>query len=278
MLSPGYSCENPARLYKPQWAYPTPEGFVDELFLVPFQFTIPGDGSLVVGFPWSLDDDVPWLFRAIVFPELGTSLDAAGLPMGFPGLYRIRDTHGNPLSNNVPSNPRGLVLAHGVYSQSALLVGGIATNAFGFPLEPEIYCEPGGVLLFDFQVSTNALIAKLLKTDAPESIQFDANVFGVAGNGITVAIVNGGALGVVVAGQAVTITINTGVSTYQQVRDLIMNTPAARAVVTAQLIGAAPGTVITAMVATHLAGGAASSPMLLQGCLIGEKRLLECAA
>jgi hypothetical protein len=274
MRSPGYSCENPARLYKPQWAFPTPAGYSDEVFLVPFQFTIPGDGNPVQSFPWSLDDDVPWLFRAIVFAELGTAQGDGGL--GFPGLYRMRDTHGNPLSSGIPSNPLGMVLAHGVYSQSALLVGGVPTNAFGFPLEPEIECEPGGTILFDFQVSTNAKIASLIKTDAPESIEFDANVFGVSGNAATVAIVNGGALSIAVAGQAVTITINTGVSTYQQVRDLIMSTPAARAVVTAQLIGSAPATVITAMAATNLAGGAASTPILLQGCLLGVKRLLEC--
>jgi hypothetical protein len=269
MLRPGLSCENPARLYKPQWAYPTPDGYSDEVFLLPFNFTVPGDGSLIQNLPWSVDDDVPWIFRAIVFPELGTSLNDNGATIGFPGLYRIRDTHGNPLSD-------GLTLAHGAFSQSAFALGLIGMNAFGFPLEPEIECEPGGVLLFDFQVSTNATVANATKNDPPEFLQFNANIFGVGGNGITIKILNGGALSVAVVGLAVTVTINTGVSTHQQVRDLIMATPAVRAVLTAQLFGPAPNTVITAMGITNLAGGMASTPIVLQGCMVGVKRFLEC--
>lgn len=281
---------NPVWRYKPQWAFKTPKGYRDELFLVPFHFVVPGNGQAIVSLPWQLDDDVPFIIRGIVFPEIG--LNEGGFISGgnTPGMCRIRDTQGNPLSSNsIPQsaanqqNFGGRILALGVWSQSAF--GG--RNAFGFPLDPEIECAPGGAVLFDFQLSTNATIANFFHPDllALGGIEFDAAVFGTAGNAFSIHVVNPGApnipLSVAVVAGAVTVTLATNgggalISTFLQVEQIINNTPAVRAVMSAQLNGAVAAEIMDAFGPSALSGGEASVDIVLDGTLIGVKRFKEC--
>ena len=279
-----FRCYDPDRLYKPQWATETPEGFRDETYIVPFQFTVPGNGSLVRGLPWQLDDDVPYIIRAINFPQIGQVLVPGG--GGTPGLCRIWDSHGNPLS-------QGLVLGLGMWCQGGVDVdslGGTPGNPShygnGFPIEPEIECAPGGVLLFDFQLSTNALIAQFfdLIGGGPNGLTFWAGVFGTAGNGRTIQLVDPGApnvpLSVAVIGVNVTITLATdggGVitTTSADIATLLLNTPAAAGVMSAQPSGD-PNQVVAAFGPSPLASGTAGTDIAVVGSFIGVKRFKDC--
>src|SRR5579864_5999160 len=125
-------CPFPGDLFKPQWAYATPAGYRDEPYLIPFKFSIPADGLIHLGLPWSMDDDVQFVLRGIIFPAIGTAQPLANVvpPTAFPALCRMRDTEGNPLQDS-------LVLALGVWAQSGFTDAATPTgiNAFGFPIE-----------------------------------------------------------------------------------------------------------------------------------------------
>jgi len=142
-------CYDHSKKFKPEWAYSAPPGQRAESFVIPFSFQVPADGQIHQGYGWKLDDDVPWLFRGMVFPQPGTGEPEYGL--GNPGLVRIYDTRGNPLTNCLnPINPAltDMVLAVGAISQS----GYAAINASGFPFGCEIDCERGGMITFDFLI------------------------------------------------------------------------------------------------------------------------------
>lgn len=144
-MKPGV-CYDRSKLWKPEFAYPTirtigSKKYRAESFILPFAFTVTANGSAQENFPWKLDDDVPWLFRGIVFPQCGT---VEGPPTGF--LVRIRDCYGNFLTNCSTTND--YVLAGGAWGQSAIN----SINAFGFPLGCESENERGGVITFDFQI------------------------------------------------------------------------------------------------------------------------------
>ena len=145
-------CYEPSIRYKPEWAYPPPAGYRAESFILPFSFTVPANGQIQSDFPWKLDDDVPWVWRGLLFPAVGTAeavnaggSGVAGL-VGTPALVRLRDTNGNFLTNCIQNSD--FVLASGAIGQS----GFDSINANGFPFGCEIPCEAGGVVLFDFIV------------------------------------------------------------------------------------------------------------------------------
>jgi hypothetical protein len=275
------TCENPAALYKPQWAYKTPEGFRDDFYIIPFSFRVPADGLLHLGFPVQLDDDVPYLIRGIIFPMIGTAQPNANtIPAtAFPGLVRMWDSHGNPLSE-------GLVLALGVWAQSGFSDATTPTgiNAFGFPIEPEVECSPGGAVIFDFQLNTNAVPAML--TDGSSSIVFASTVYGAGGNATTIHLINPGApnvaLSVAVVGSAVAVTLATNgasalTSTWSQVAAAINGNAAAAALMSAVILQNGSSTA-AAIALTNLAGGAAATgeAITLTGSLIGVKRFKDC--
>lgn len=262
-------CWKPADQFRPQWAYETPAGSRDEPYIVPVEFTFLANGRPVFNLPVQLDDDVPFILRGIQFPELGLELGVHPR-----GIARIRDSHGNPLSE-------GLVMGLGAWGDSGIQ----DANAFGFAVEPEVVCEPGGVLIFDFAISSTGNFASFLKVGALEQIRFYAAVFGTGGNVLTIQLINPGAanipLSVVLVGNAVQVTLQTDgaavlISTYQQVADIINNTPAIAAVMRAFLTGTNPAEVITAQAVTPLAGGLNGGNVTLLGSLIGAKRFQEC--
>lgn len=263
-------CEDPTRLFRPQWAYVTPPGYRDETYVIPINFTVLANGKIQTGLPWQLDDDVPWSLRGIMFPWIGP-LDIGGSP----ALARIWDSRGNPLTE-------GLILGLGVYGN----VGIQSVNAFGFPVEPEIWCEPGGVLTFDFAVQSNGFYASFLHVGAVAQLLFYSTLFGAVGNALTIQLIDPGAANIplsvaLVGGVNVQVTLQTDgaaaiISTFQQVIDIINNTAAVHAVMSAFLAVPPGSEVITALGVTALAGGVNGTNVELFGCLIGVKRFPEC--
>ena len=278
------ACQYPKDVFKPQWAYKTPVGYRDDFYLVPFTFTIAADGLLHLGLPWQLDDDVPYIVRGVIFPQIGTANPLYNqIPrLAFPGLCRITDTIGNRLSD-------GLVLALGVWGQSGFASADTPTgiNAFGFPVEPEVECAPGGALLFDFQLNTNAVPASFVDVVGSGQILFVARVYGTAGNADSIQLIVPVApnvpLSVAVAGPAVQVTLATDgasviTSTLADVAAAV-NSNAAAAALMGAIASGVTTTLATALGATPLAGGLAadpSTPVVLTGTFIGVKRFKEC--
>jgi hypothetical protein len=263
-------CYDPTQKFRPQWAYPTPDGFRDETFIVgPFTLPVPGNGALSLDLPVSVDDDVQYYIRAIMLTTLIGTTGGQGTGV----LARIRDTYGNPLSD-------GLVLGLGVWANQE---NGL--NGFGWVMEPELQCSEGGVLLFDLQASSNGRAASLVKAGTAEKITFTAAVMGTAGNSFSVELINPGApnvpLSVAVVGDAVEVTLATNggsaiTSTFAQVQAIVNSTPAAFALMFALLSGSNPNEVITALALTALSGGTNGTPAVYQGTFIGVKRFKEC--
>lgn len=264
-------------VWRPQWAYPEVPGTRDEVFIVgPFPLTIPQTGMLTLDLPVQMDDDVNFYIRGIVLDRL------IGTTFGQGMLIRIRDCYGNPLCT--ASNPQlnGLVLGMGSWGNQAPEV-----NAFGFPVEPEVECSPGGTVLIDIQAPSNGNGAQFAFTVAPETITFVAAIGGAAGNtlGYSITLVDPGApnvpLSVAVVGNAVTVTLQTDgasaiISTFADVQAISNSTPAVQAVMYALLSGSNPLTVITALATSALAGGVNGTPVTIYGIFIGVKRFQEC--
>jgi hypothetical protein len=276
-LKPGV-CYDKSKLFKPEWAYATPKGFRTESFVLPFSFSVLANGAIQENYPWHLDTDVPWIFRAAVFPQIGTaqSVNAPAYNVGTPGLVRIRDTEGNPLTNC--KETQDCVLAFGAVGQS----GFNNINASGFPFGCGVDCERGGVITFDFILPSVAVPASLL-VFAGYSIQ--AVIAGPGGDNITVAFVAAGIntpLSVSVVGNAITVNLATNgggvaTSTYSQTAAAILASAAASALVTV-IIPSPIATVANTFSATALTGGATVSYVNMQGTILGDKIFEECAA
>lgn len=257
--------------FKPQFAYPTPAGFRDETFIVPFRFIIPGDGLLQRQLPLQLDDDQPFIIRAIFFEQIS-------LLSTTPGLCRIWDSIGNPLSKD-------LVLGLGMWANGGQ---NSQTTVFanGFPIEPDVECAPGGALFFDFQVQTNETVASIqIVGGLGGSVIIQAGVMGTAGNdGRTIAFVDPGApnavLSVVVVGNNVTVNLATDgasaiTTTYSELAQAINSDPDTYGIQSAWFEGT--DSVVDAIAPTALdPNGAASTPITLDGSLFGVKRFREC--
>lgn len=102
-----------------------------------------------------------------------------------------------------------------------------------------------------------------------QGITVTALLFGTGGNAITVALVDGGALGLVEVGNAITVTLNTGVSTTAQVAALIAGSS------TLATAAGGDGTVATAAVAVALAGGADDPILLTAGAEVADVGLSQ---
>lgn len=91
-------------------------------------------------------------------------------------------------------------------------------------------------------------------TKVIQDLTYTSELFGLLGNAITVTYVGGGALSVAVVGTAITVTLNTGVSTATLVRAAIIASTAASALVSVAVSGTG-GTVQVAAAVVSLAGG-----------------------
>jgi hypothetical protein len=290
---------NGLSVFKPQWAYPTPDGFRDEFYVVPFSFTLDGNGGFVRGLPWSLDDDVPYIVRAIIFPEIGTHVPD-GITDQFPGFCRLWEPHGNPLSsrglveNNGPEY-LDLALALGVWCQS----GQAGINAFGFPIEPEVACPPGSVITFDFQINTSATPGNALIDGVGEFMEVVGGLMGLISATFTIQTIDPGAPNVplsvaLVGGLHVQVTLGTDgggalISTFAQVVAAINAAGAAGTIPAPAPYSAFPicyaylgegvvGTeIVPAQAQTAMDNGANdATPQTIRGCFLGDKRFQEC--
>jgi hypothetical protein len=289
-------------LFKPQWAYPTPDGFRDEVFTVPFKFEIEGDGLLIRSLPWALDDDVPYLIRGIVFSQIGTHQPINGVAQN-PGFCRIWEPHGHPLSSRGMVNADGpeyfdLALALGAWSQSGFQEGTEGINGFGFPIEPEIECSPGSSVLFDFLLRTSAGIGSFSVSGLVDTMEFVAGVIGTAGAAFTIQLIDPGAPNValsvaLVGGVHVQVTLATNgasviTSTFAQVVAAVNAAGAAGTIpapapnsafpIMFAYVTAGDGSEVASAVAqTPLSSGAtASTDIYVTGVLVGVKRFQEC--
>lgn len=138
-------CYAPRIRFKPEWAYAHKPGMRAESFVYPFNFNVVANNVPQENFAWRLDDDVPYVIRGILFPEIGTAEQGQSLP-GQAAMVRIRDGYGNPLTNCLTTND--YVLALGAAGQSGF--GNL--NGGGFPFPAEVYCERGSIITFDFQI------------------------------------------------------------------------------------------------------------------------------
>jgi len=116
-----------ANQYRAQWIYYTPPGFRDEPFDVPWAFTINNNGNPYRNNPVQLDDDAPYIIRGFFCPNL--------LNNGTAELYDA----------NTPANALSSALVYNF--------GGWGFGPFSWPIEPEIYCRPGALLMIDFQLN-----------------------------------------------------------------------------------------------------------------------------
>jgi hypothetical protein len=122
--------------YRPQFPYPTPEGYIDEEFTQYFdQFSVPALGTAlapaesVFGIPLHLEPGIEYRIRAV---EVSA---AAEDPLGI----RFTDPWGNHLSD-------GFVPVASYNGNQGSQPGGIPVA-----LESEIVCPPGGIVTVDLK-------------------------------------------------------------------------------------------------------------------------------
>ena len=208
-----------------------------------------------------------------------------------PALARITDTQGNPLSpqSTLP------ILALGVLSQS----GFNSINAFGFPIEPEIECSPGGNIVFDFLVSTNATPGFVTLVGVLEFITVELAFFGTSHftslglTGVAINLIDTAvpltplsiAVSVIAGVQTITVTLQDNgagalVTTYAQLAAALNANPAVTAIASAYIGGTNPAEILSTGVNAGprqmLVNANASTMVTLQGTLIGVKRFVDC--
>lgn len=182
-------------------------------------------------------------------PKITTSNITVGRPGFIPGVTRRADT-----GQKVPPDTAGAVqtptrvMKYDPAKSSAL----IGTNK-DVPILGTV--KPSVAASVETNLAGNN-----------NDLHFDARVPGTAGNAITVAYVDPGGvsatLGVVVAGNAVTVNLGRAASainsTAQNVMDAIKATPTAMALINPSLKSGNDGTgLVIALAATNLAGGTA---------------------
>ena len=156
-------------MYRPQFAYATPEGCRDD------EFTYSFDGSntpllnqnisglTLRNIPLVLEQDAPFFWRGIKVGVLGSS--SAGCPpvttvaYQFPDFaMKFQDCYQNDLSDGfVPATQYG-------FPQNPVAFLGSLLTGPPTVLDPEIYCPPGGYILLGIQVPTLAIACYLVVT------------------------------------------------------------------------------------------------------------------
>lgn len=137
-------------MYRPQFAFSTPEGCRDEEFTYFFDANntpmlgtdlYTSAGLKLDNIPLVFEQDAPFYWRGI---KVGMTRAAAEQPTTyvFPDLWMMfQDCYLNPLSDGlVPATQYGFPM-NPLQFQNSLLTGPPV------PLDPEIYCPKGGYLL-----------------------------------------------------------------------------------------------------------------------------------
>lgn len=253
-----------ANKYRAQWIFFTPPGYRDEFFVVPFELVVLANGVLQKGYPVQLDDDAPFIARAIMVPEVG----AAGLT---PALMQLIDCYGNAIQIEP-------CLAGGMGGE----VSGVAS---GFPLDAPLFCPASGVLTWNVAASNNGVQAQLFYSNGGGGlVVFTMVAGGTAGNAYTMRFLDPGAPGspltVSLVGTVITANLATdggGVitSTIAQVVAALAADGAIAAVVTGS-IESGGAELATAFGPTSFDSGADASNITIRGEFRGVKRFKAC--
>jgi len=139
-------------IYRPQFAYVTPPGCRDVDFIYYFDgsntpalnqnFATGLDYSAPTGgIPLTLEQDVPFFWRGLKVSLRATLTNGDPDAYGEPNFtMRLMDNYFNFLSDDmVPAEQYG-------FPMNPLVFNGQLLTGNPVPLEPEIYCPPGGVL------------------------------------------------------------------------------------------------------------------------------------
>lgn len=137
-------------MYRPQFAYSTLPGCKDEDFVYFFDgsntpFLNQSVSALSIPYiPLILDQDAPFYWR-------GIKIDMRTTGAVHPNVnVKLRDCYQNDLSDGlVPATQYG-------FPQNPVTFNGQNYTGAPVPLEPEIYCPRGGVILFFFEAPTLA--------------------------------------------------------------------------------------------------------------------------
>ncbi len=136
---------------RPQFAYSTPPGCRDEDFVYFFDGSnTPAlnqdvSGQTILNVPLVLEQDAPFYWRGIKLGLREPSVPSYVLPNL---SVQFRDCYENNLSDDlVPATQYG-------FPQNPLAFNSQVLTGPPFVLEPEIYCPPGGSMLFFLQAPT----------------------------------------------------------------------------------------------------------------------------
>jgi len=137
-------------MYRPQFAYSTLPGCKDEDFVYFFDgsntpFLNQSVSALSIPYiPLILDQDAPFYWRGIKIDMRTTGAVPPNVNV------KLRDCYQNDLSDGlVPATQYG-------FPQNPVTFNGQNYTGAPVPLEPEIYCPRGGVILFFFEAPTLA--------------------------------------------------------------------------------------------------------------------------
>ena len=137
-------------MYRPQFAYSTLPGCKDEDFVYFFDgsntpFLNQSVSALSIPYiPLILDQDAPFYWRGIKIDMRTTGAVPPNVNV------KLRDCYQNDLSDGlVPATQYG-------FPQNPVTFNGHNYTGAPVPLEPEIYCPRGGVILFFFEAPTLA--------------------------------------------------------------------------------------------------------------------------
>lgn len=273
-------CYSLANAWRPDWAWPSEPGFRYEWFYRNFQFVIPGTGAALMELPIRIDDDGDFLVQAIHIPQLAIvpfdmrgDTYMSGANARATGLARIRTSDGKQLSTE-------MILSLGAWAAA----GFAGISGTGPSINDPLIVPAGGVLSLDVQCTTNATWAVITATFGAATIFFEANVFGVSGNGLTIELIDPAAPNVplsaaVVAG-GVEVTLGTDgastiTSTVADVVNIINDTTAVAAVMMSQSFGDS-SELAAAVGPLVLDGAVAATDIDLYGAFMGWKRIKTC--
>jgi hypothetical protein len=264
--------------HHPDWAWQTPAGFRDEPFVL--NFLLPGlvaDGATThYGLPVQVEDDADFLVRSLLLPQIGLAPRGSaigGSGVNSPGRVRITTSNGQQLS-------RDLVLYAGIWGGAGmanlLAAGGSMVDPLPVPA--------GGALLLDVLLATTGQPASASTTVNDTTLLVYANVFGAAGNGRTITIIDPGApnspLSVVMAGNNATISLQTDAlgaisTTFFLLAQFINSNASLEPLYVAEVSGV-PVEEIVAPDVLNFVGGTAGGLVDLAGAFVGVKRYKAC--
>lgn len=260
--------------HHPDWAWQTPEGFRDEPSVLPFVFTdILADGkSKFLGLPVQCDDDADFHVRALLCPQLG--ITPAGSAVGTSGSEstpgRIRISTGNEQQLS-----RDLVLYGGVWCAA----GWSNLYAAGGSLVDPVVIPAGGALLVDLQLATTGQPSTALQSSGSSTLLFYYNVFGTAGDGHTLTLLDPGAPNSPLSGSAAagdgTVSLATDgggalITTLAELADFINVTADLAALFVGSLSG--DGSELAAADVLTFDNGGPGGVVSVAGAFVGVKR------